>query len=97
MTATASPTPVVALTDGYHVYERIKRGVYHQLGRTGERLGITCTGFTPRPHWEPARVCEYDCRVDGDGLTCRNCGTYDTNYALTGLRSFCRNQGKGTP
>lgn len=83
---------VVALTDGYRVYERARRGVYRELDRRGRRKGVTCSGFDPRPRWKPARVCKYDER---SSLTCEVCGLYDTGYTETGLRSFCGDQGKG--
>ena len=81
------------VTDGWHVYERLRRGVYHQLDRRGRRMGIVCSGFTPRPRWKEPRVCSFNTVIDG--LTCPRCGSYDTGYAETGVRSFCGDQGKG--
>lgn len=81
------------LTDGFDCYVRIRRGVYHRVGRRGQRLGITCTDFTPRPRWKPARKCAFV--IAEHGLTCPNCGHYDMFYAETGERSYCDNQGKG--
>ena len=78
------------LTEGYGLYIRVRRGIYHQVDRRGRRKGITCWGFEPRPRWRPARLCSYDPRVDG--LTCPRCGTYDNQYAETGVRSYCLKQ-----
>lgn len=83
---------LVVLTDGYDLYERVRRGVYHRLNRQGRRMGALCSDFQPRPRWKHARLCEYDARVS---LTCERCGAYDNHYAVTGDRSYCRDQGKG--
>lgn len=80
-------TVPVVLTDGYGLYERVRRGVYRGLDRQGRRVGVTATDFQPRPRWRHARLCSY--KIATDGLTCPRCGTYDTAYAMTGDRSYC--------
>lgn len=82
------------LTDGWALYVRMRRGVYHLVDRQGRRTGTTCSGFRPRPRWRPARVCSYDRKEHG--LTCPRCYRYDTHYAKTGERSFCGDQRSAT-
>lgn len=78
------------LTEGSQLYVRIARGLYHEVSRRGKRKGIICSGFEPRPRWREARRCSYDIPIDG--LTCPRCGLYDTQYAESGVRSYCANQ-----
>lgn len=77
------------LTDGVGLYVRLRRGVYAAMGRNGTRAGGIHTGFTPRPRWRLARLCNYDAAVT---LWCPRCGSYDVHYARTGERSFCGDQ-----
>jgi hypothetical protein len=76
----------LVLTEGHDLYVRVRRGVYHRVNRQGQRTGMTCSGFTPRPRWKLAKCCNYDAR---ETLWCPRCGLYDTHYAMTGERSFC--------
>lgn len=81
----------IVLTEGFSLYVRLRRGVYAQVNRHGERSGSICSGFEPRPRWRPARLCEYD---EYRTLTCARCGRYDNRYAQTGLRSYCAVQSR---
>lgn len=75
------------LTDGFGLYVRIARGLYHEVSRRGLRKGAICSDFQPRPRWRLAKRCSFE--IPKDGLTCPRCGAYDTGYAETGVRSFC--------
>lgn len=81
------------LTNGYECYIRLRRGIYAPVDRRGRTKGGIASGFQPRPRWKPARRCAFV--IPEHGLTCPNCGAYDTGYATTGVRSYCLNQGKG--
>lgn len=83
------------LTDGFGLYLRVRRGVYHEVDRRGRRKGITCSGFEPPARWRPARVCCYD--LASEGLTCPHCGLYDQGFAETGVRSYCAAQSGRRP
>ena len=74
------------ITDGYDLYVRApKRGVYYKVNRRGNRVGMTVTGFTPRPRWRNAKPCSYP----PGSLTCERCGSYDQRFAETGEHSWC--------
>ena len=84
-----SSSEILILTDGFGLYVRLRRGVYASVARNGARAGGIHTGFTPRPRWRLARLCDYDATKT---LRCSRCGLYDNHYAQTGERSFCADQ-----
>lgn len=63
------------LTDGYDLYLRVRRGVYHRVTRRGQRMGITCSQFVPRVRWKPAKRCRPCYEAKGrPTYECISCG-----------------------